>query len=141
MREQAERAAARLGLNGQVLFLGSRSDVADLLAAADVLLFASRSDGMEGMPAAIIEAGMMGCPVTGYAVAGVPEVILDGHTGLLVAPGDLQGLTDCTLRLIDNEAERHGMGTAARERCRSRYDIRTIAAQYLDLYKEVAGAS
>jgi glycosyltransferase involved in cell wall biosynthesis len=139
MRAQIERDIGRMGLKGRVLMAGSRSDVADLLSAADILLFASRADGMEGMPATIIEAGMLGRPVAGYAVAGVPEVVVHGRTGLLVAPGDIDGLSDCALRLIDDEAERRDLGTAATERCRARYEISTIANRYLKLYEEVAG--
>lgn len=139
MRREVERAVSRRGLEGLVLVLGSRSDVADMLSAADIVLFASRPDGMEGMPATIIEAGMMGRPVAGYAVAGASEVIIDGQTGLLAPPGDLDALTDCTLRLIDDEAERQRLGTAASHRCRARYDISTIANSYLDLYAELIG--
>ena len=69
------------------MFLGSRADMGDVFAAADVVLFASRSDGMEGMPAVVIEGGMGGLPVAALAVAGVSEVVVDGQTGLLAPPG------------------------------------------------------
>jgi glycosyltransferase involved in cell wall biosynthesis len=140
MRSEIEQAIGRRGLQGRVVLLGSRVDIADLMLSADVLLFASRPDGMEGMPGTIIEAGILGLPVTGYAVAGVPEVVLNGRTGLLVSPGDVDGLTGCTLRLIDNEEEGRALGVAAKQQCLSQYEICTIAKQYLKLYREVAGA-
>lgn len=139
MRSEVEREIGRRRLNGRVLLLGSRDDVADVLAAADVVLFASRPDGMEGMPAAIIEACMVGLPLAGYAVAGAPEVVVDGETGLLAPPGDLARLTEQTLRLIDGEPERRRMGMAARQRCRPRYAIRAIADRYVRLYTELLG--
>lgn len=139
MRGDVERAIGRRGSEERVRVLGNRADVADVMSAADIVLFASRPDGMEGMPAAIIEAGMVGRPVAGYAVAGVAEAIVNGQTGLLVAPGDLDGLTDRALRLIDDEEERRRLGTAAMERCRARYDISTIADRYRRLYAELVG--
>jgi glycosyltransferase involved in cell wall biosynthesis len=134
MRRELQRAIAQRRLGGRVLVLGSRSDVAEILSAAHVVLFASRSDGMEGMPAAIIEACMMGRPVAGYSVAGASEVIVDRQTGLLAPPGDLDALTERALRLIDDEGERGKLGTAARQRVLARYDISTIADSYLSLY-------
>ena len=88
MREAMRRRVAQIGSQERTMFLGSRADMGDVLAAADVVLFASRSDGMEGMPAVVIEGGMSGLPVAALAVAGVSEVVVDGQTGLLAPPGD-----------------------------------------------------
>jgi glycosyltransferase involved in cell wall biosynthesis len=140
MRDELRAEAMRYGLDGRLLMLGNRTDVADLLAAGDVLLFASRTDGMEGMPAAVIEAGLMGTPVAGYAVAGVPEVVVDGTTGYLVPPGDLDGLANSVVKLLGDEKGRLAIGESARERCIARFDIRTVASRYLSLYEEM-GAS
>jgi glycosyltransferase involved in cell wall biosynthesis len=138
LRGQAEAAAARSGPNGGVRFLGSRGDVGDLLGASDVVLFGSRPGGMEGMPAVVIEAGMAGLPVAGYAVAGVPEVVADGETGLLAAHGDREALVSHVLRLFRDEGERERMGRAARQRCMAAFDISAIAPRYRDLYRELA---
>jgi glycosyltransferase involved in cell wall biosynthesis len=139
MRQQVEEAISRAGLTGRVRMLGARRDVADLLSAADVVLFASRPDGMEGMPATVIEAGMLGRPVVAYAVAGVEEVVESGKTGLLVPHGDADGLVDSTLRLLDDDERRREMGEAARRRCGSIFEIRTVADQYLKLYESLVG--
>jgi glycosyltransferase involved in cell wall biosynthesis len=138
LRGQAEAAAARSGVNGGIRFLGGRSDVGDLLAACDVVLFGSRPGGMEGMPAVVIEAGMAGLPVAGYAVAGVAEVVADGETGLLAAHGDREALVSHVLRLFGDADERERMGRAARHRCMAEFDIGAIAPRYLDLYRELA---
>ena len=79
------------------MLLGARDDVPDLLAASDVLLLASRT---EGMPACVIEAGIAGVPVAGYALSGVPEAVVSGETGLLVPPGDRDALVEAVDTLI-----------------------------------------
>jgi glycosyltransferase involved in cell wall biosynthesis len=140
MRDELESVGRELGLDGRLLLTGSRADVADLLDAADIVLFASRSDGMEGMPAAVIEAGIAGRPVVGFAVAGVPEVIVDGETGLLADPADEDGLAAHVLDLVNDEARRGALGAAARRRCLARFEIGSVAPQYLSLYREVANS-
>jgi glycosyltransferase involved in cell wall biosynthesis len=117
------------------LLLGSRDDVADLLTASDVLLLASQT---EGMPACIIEAGMAGLPVVGYAIAGVPEVVLDGRTGRLARPGDADSLAAMLGQLLRDTEGRRRLGLAAAERCRQRFDISTVAPRYLSVYEGVA---
>jgi glycosyltransferase involved in cell wall biosynthesis len=137
MRGRVEQEVRRDGHRHRTVLAGSRDDVADLLSASDVVLFASLSDGMEGMPAAVIEAGMMGRTVVGYAVAGVPEVVEDGTTGLLVRPGDVAGLASAALALLSDGERQAAMGAAAEERCRSRFDVRTVAPQYARIYEEL----
>jgi L-malate glycosyltransferase len=131
-----DEAIRRGGLNGRARRVGARDDVADLLGAADVLLVASR---MEGLPGVIIEAGMVGLPVAAYRVAGVPEVVRDGTTGLLASPADHRALTGCVMRMLDREGERRDMGRRARELYRSRFDIGGIAGRYRQLYAELVG--
>jgi L-malate glycosyltransferase len=137
MRQEVEASIHRRGLEGQMLMLGARPDVADLFAASDVLLFASRPDGMESMNASVIEAGMLGIPAVGYAVGGVPEVIVEGTTGYLIPAGDVDGLAARVLQLLANPEKRRVMGVAAREHCLARFDIRSIAPKYLELYEEL----
>jgi glycosyltransferase involved in cell wall biosynthesis len=137
LRADLEAAAGRERVDRRVLLLGSRGDVGDLLAASDLLLFASRT---EGMPASLIEAGVAGLPVAGVALPGVPEVVEAGVTGLLVAPGDRDGLAAAVERLAADGGLRAAMGAAARSRCRERHGIDAIAGAYRDLYREVVAA-
>ena len=138
LRGEMETAVRQRGLQGRVRLLGGRSDVADLLAAADVLLFASRTEGMEGMPAIVIEAGMAGMTVAGYEVAGAAEVVASGETGLLVEPGNQERLSAAVSTLLEDGARRATMGRAARERCRAKFEIHAIAPRYLRLYEQLA---
>ena len=138
LRAELDAAVARQGLAGRVRVLGSRADVGDLLAASDLVLFASRS---EGMPASVIEAGVAGLPVAGLALTGVREVVHDGVTGLLVPPGDLDGLRAAVARLLDDAALRTTMGRAAQARCLARHGIDGVAGAYRALYEELVGAA
>jgi glycosyltransferase involved in cell wall biosynthesis len=138
LRGELEAAAGREGLGSSVRLLGSRADVGDLLAASDLLLFASRT---EGMPASVIEAGVAGLPVVGVALTGVPEVVEHGVSGLLVRPGDPGGLRLALARALDDASLRERMGNVARERCRSRYGMGNIAAAYRNLYEELHWAA
>jgi glycosyltransferase involved in cell wall biosynthesis len=119
----------------RIRLVGATADVADILAASDVMLLASRT---EGMPGALIEAGMAGVPVVAYAVGGVPELVRDGETGLLVEKGDVDGLARCVLKLLDDESERAAMGERAREHCRAGFDIAAVAPRYAELYRGLA---
>jgi glycosyltransferase involved in cell wall biosynthesis len=138
LRGDLEAAVRQKGLGDSVFVLGGRSDVADLLTAADLLLFASRPGGMEGMPAIVIEAGMAGLPVAGYAISGVAEVVASGETGLLVAPMAQERLTQAVATLLEDDPLRGRMGQAARVRCAARYEIGAVAPQYLRRYEQVA---
>lgn len=137
LRAELEAAAANAGLGARVLVLGSRDDVGDLLAASDLLLFASRT---EGMPASLIEAGMAGLPVAGTELPGVPEVVEHGTTGLLVPPGDRDNLRGAVERLLADRSLRAAMGDAARDRCLARHGIDPIAAAYRRVFEEVTAA-
>jgi glycosyltransferase involved in cell wall biosynthesis len=93
------------------------------------------------MPASVIEAGMAGVPVAVTALVGIPEVVVDGQTGLLAAPGDRDGLRAALARLLGDGELRAGMGRAARARCRDRFGIDTVAGAYHALYAELTGAA
>jgi glycosyltransferase involved in cell wall biosynthesis len=123
------------GRSDGVTLLGTRADVADLMSAADVLLLASRT---EGMPGVVIEAGLAGIPVVAFGVAGVNEVLVDGETGFIVTPGDTLGLAEGMAVILEDEDRRREMGCAARAHCLARFDIATIAPRYLALYREIS---
>jgi glycosyltransferase involved in cell wall biosynthesis len=134
LRHSLEDRIHELGLSSRCRVLGARADVGDIFGASDVFLFASREDGMEGMPATVIEAGMAELPVASYSVMGIPEVVHHGETGLLARYGDLLQLTEHVGRLVRSQAMRRTMGRAAGRFCRSHFEIGHIAARYLDLY-------
>lgn len=120
-----------------VRVLPSTAEVAGVLAAADLLLFTSRPDGMEGMPATIIEAGLAGRATVAVDVAGVGEVIEHDETGLLVAhASDVGG---ALAELLGDPARLGALGAAARRRCESQFTIDAVAPRYGELLNRVAG--
>jgi glycosyltransferase involved in cell wall biosynthesis len=100
LRETLERSAGKLGLANHIRFLGFRTDVAELLAASDLCVMASLD---EGMPLAIIEAQASGVPVVTTDVGGIPEIVENEVTALLVPPNDAVALGDAIRRVMLDE--------------------------------------
>jgi glycosyltransferase involved in cell wall biosynthesis len=111
-REELERRAAELGLDGRVRFVGSRSrdDVLRTLYAADAALLSSR---WENFPHLVVEALAVGTPVIATSVGGVPEVVHDGENGLLVPAGDADALAAAIRRIVDEPGLRDRLAAAA----------------------------
>jgi glycosyltransferase involved in cell wall biosynthesis len=130
VREQV----AALGLQERVRFLGVRADVADILRASDVFVLSSR---WEGNPMSVMEAMAAGLPVVSTAVGGVPELVQEGATGLLV-PSEDTGALACALQaLVDDPARRQAMGAAARQHAIAHFDIRHTVRGYEQLYESL----
>ncbi|MBM3149983.1 MAG: glycosyltransferase family 4 protein, partial [Chloroflexi bacterium] len=91
---------AAAGLGHRVVMAGYREDIPEVLAAMDVLANSPRS--REGLSVAILEALAAGRPVVATRVGGIPEIVLDGETGLLVAPEDPRALADAVVRLVSD---------------------------------------
>ena len=128
LRSAVEGPAAAAGVE----MLGSRSDVAELLGRADVMVFPSMPQG-EGMPGVLLEGGLSGLPIVATDVPGVRSVVDDGVTGYVVDVDDLEGMVDALSRLVGDEALRQAMGKAARSRCITRFSIGAVGAQWLEL--------
>jgi glycosyltransferase involved in cell wall biosynthesis len=122
------------GLEGSVRLLGLRKDVPRLLAAADLSLLTSVS---EGIPLTVIEAMAAGLPVVCTRVGGVGEVVEDGREGLLAEAGDDDGLAEHLLRLAANPEERARMGRLGRQRATAVFSEARMHSRYLDLYQEM----
>ncbi|MBY0399199.1 glycosyltransferase, partial [Myxococcota bacterium] len=111
--ENLRRLASELGIASRVHLLGLRSDVDRILAAADLFVQPSRS---EGLPLAILEAMAAGLPVVATRVGGMGEATLEGVTGLLVEPGRPDDLAQALRTLLDDPDRRRQMGAAAQHR-------------------------
>lgn len=132
LRESLESRARALGLT-RVRFLGERHDVASLLAAADVAVLASH---WEGSPLAVMEAMAAGKPVVATAVGGVPELVHDGRTALLVPPRQPRALAQALRHLLDDPTLRQRLATAAPPLARQRFDSTRMATRYHSLYEK-----
>lgn len=118
---------------GVVSVLGERSDVADLIEAADVVCLTS---SFEALPLTVLEAMALSRPVVATEVGGIPDAIDDGRTGRLVPPADTEAFADALVSLAREPALRRAMGEAARADYRERYTLEAMA----DRYAEVLGA-
>ncbi len=119
-------------LGARAVFLGRVPDIQDVYAAADMFALPSH---MEGFGLVYIEAAFHGVASVGARAGGVPDVILDGETGLLVPPGDPDALAAALARLHDDPALRRRLGEAARTRAYAEFTEERMADRYASLFK------
>jgi glycosyltransferase involved in cell wall biosynthesis len=122
------------GLEDRVIFTGFREDIQELLASFDIFVLPSRS---EGFGRANLEAMAMGKPVISTNVGGVPEVVLDGVTGILVPPGNSNALFRAIVRLLDDPHMRETMGREGRKRVEERFTLQGHVQRIQEIYRDV----
>jgi glycosyltransferase involved in cell wall biosynthesis len=127
-----------LGVSDTVWLAGEQLDIPALLRHMDIFVLNSRS---EGLPVSIIEAmaARLPCVVTNAGDCGY--VVLDQKTGFVVPIGDVAALADRVAALAVDESLRRTMGAQGQERANQEFDIRVMAARYLDLYAQIAGTA
>jgi len=131
LKSKLESQISALGLQGRVHLLGQRSDIPELLNAADVFVLSS---DYEGNPLSVMEAMAAGKPMICTAVGGVPELVEDG-CGLLVPPQDAQALSKAMIHLLENPSAMKAMGEKSARRAVERFDLRAMTEAYEDLYR------
>jgi L-malate glycosyltransferase len=136
-RPAVEEAVRKNGLQREVRLLGERSDVPRLLAASDFHVLASHS---EGMSLTLLEAMAAGKASVATAVGGNPEVITDGRTGLLVAPGDVHALAAAMASLIQDPFTADDLGRRARARFSERFTLGAMIRSYEGVYDDTIAA-
>lgn len=125
-------------LDSKVFFLGARSDIPALLAAADLHVHPSHQ---EGLPNSVLEAMASGLPVIATAVGGIPELIEDNVSGCLVPPRSPAALAATLLRLLKDVEAREKIGSAASERVAHDFSIEASVHSYERLYGELFDSS
>ena len=134
LKSDIEKLVAEKGLSSYVSFLGIRADVAELLGQCDI--FALPSD-WEGVPLTVLEAMAAGKPVIATAVGGVPELVKDGETGILIPPQDTKSLAQAILKLATNPELGQQMGQRGQTRAKEQFDIARTTRNYESLYMEL----
>ena len=134
LHDSLEEQARALGITESVRFLGYRSDVESILHAADICVVPSRS---EGLSLAAIEAMASGLPVVASRVGGIPEVVEDGTTGLLVEAENPTALAGAINRLLGDTTLRRRFAASA-SRAAQAYDIEAYCARLEALYQRLA---
>jgi glycosyltransferase involved in cell wall biosynthesis len=132
-RDLAARADA-LGLGSMVRWLGSRSDVPDVLAAADFAVSASHQEGSSN---AVLEAMAAGLPVVGTNVGGTPEAVAHGIHGRLVPARDPAALGQAVAELAGLSDARRVMGRAAAKRIAEEFSLAACVARYIAIYDSI----
>lgn len=133
-RARLEHLAAALGIADSVTWLGHREDVANLMATADVVVLPSVR---EGTPYVLLEALALARPVVATRVGGIPDVVRDGQTGLLVPPRDPAALTRAITWMLDHPAEAAIMGVCGRDLVEREFSAETMARRTAAVYREV----
>ena len=131
-RRHALESLAETILAGRYRFLGAVNDIGAVLHAVDAIVLTSRT---EGLPGALIEAGLCGIPAVSTDVGGVREIVEDGETGRLVPIGDVAATAAALAAVLERGVE---MGTAARLRCAQRFDTERALDQWEALLRGLA---
>ena len=127
-----EDEVRRLGLEDRIVVRENVLEIEDYLQAADIGLITSES---ESFCLSILEAMFFACPSVATRVGGIPEVVEDGVTGLLVPFGDADKLARAVERLIKNDTLRAALGRAAQLQAQKRFSASVIAPRYEALYR------
>lgn len=135
--ERLKREADRLGLGRKCLFLGARDDAGFVMALFDVFVLPSL---WEGLPFVLVEAAALGRPIVATAVDGVPEILEDDRTGILVPPANPGALADAVIRLLQDKGKAGRLGENARSLIPARFPLRRMVEQTQNLYLEALGA-
>jgi len=137
-RDFLSAEARRLGLEEKLLFAGAQDDPSGFLAALDLFVLTSDT---EGLPNAVMEAMGSGIPVVATRVGGTHEVVVDGETGLLVPARNPAALMEALGGLLADAGARRRMGEAGRARIAAHYTSERMIAGTCAVYDEVCGAS
>lgn len=135
-RQRTEAIAKQLELGPACVFAGIRRDVPAIMAASDVFVMCSL---WEGLGLVFLEAGAASKPVLATRVSAVPEVVVDGETGLLVPPREEEPLARAMARLAGDPALRERLGKRGEERVRAQFGLDRMIDATIDVYREVTG--
>ncbi len=135
-RQAIESMVQRFGLQSNVILAGQHSHMPEIYAAMDVFVLPSLN---EGLPMTILEAMAASRPVVATRVGAIPKVIKDGETGLLVDPGDADGLRNALERLLRDSDLGRRLGSAGHDWVSRNYTSEAMALKYRQMYDEILG--
>jgi L-malate glycosyltransferase len=135
LRESLERQIREYRLEKHVFLTGFRPDVLSLHKAFDIFVMSSVT---EGLGTSLLDAMAAGKPIVATRAGGIPEVVADGETGLLVEPRDHKGMAEALVRLLRDEELRRRLGDAGLRRARARFSADRMVRETLKLYRRVA---
>lgn len=138
LRRQLEQKATTLGLRERLCFLGYQAEVLPLIALSDVVTLPSLN---EGLPYVLLEALALARPVVATPVGGIPEVITDGRTGLIVPVRAPDALATAICRLLKNPDEAKRLGEAGRLRIMQDFSLPVMIRRVVEVYHDVLSST
>lgn len=134
LKDALLRQTKTLGLENHVLFFGMRDDVPEIMSCSDLFVLPSVN---EGFGVVLLEAMAMKCPIVATNVGGVPEVVLDGETGILVPPKDSAQLAIGIIKLLKDSSLAKRLSDGGYQRLVTCFSIEDTVLKMERLYKEL----
>jgi glycosyltransferase involved in cell wall biosynthesis len=135
LRGALEQQIKHLGLEKHVLLAGFRPDILSLHKAFDIFVMSSVT---EGLGTSLLDAMACGKPIVATTAGGMPEVVEDGKTGILVPPRDPEAMAGGIVTLLKDESLRHAMGQAGLSLAQARFSAERMVQDTLRVYERVA---
>jgi len=140
LQEQASQLAQRQPnsrFQSPFIFTGVRNDMPEIYSLMDIFVLPSLT---EGLPMVLLEAMAAEKPTVVTRVGAVSKVVENGHCGLLIEPGDIEGLSGAIIDLLDNPQKAQHLAQKGYERLRNHFSAQRMAEQYIDVYEDVLRA-
>ncbi len=134
LRSTIEQTIDSMELRNRVSLLGARRDASELVAGADLLVLASR---VEGIPGAVLEAAAQAVPTVSTDVGGLREIVRDGETGKLVPAADMSALAQAVVQLLSDPKRRNEFGKSAHEFVTANHDMEKNTLALEELYQRL----
>lgn len=134
LREKMIARARELNVEGKIILAGWREDIPEILSILDVLVLTSLN---EAVGRVLLEAGASGKPAVATKVGGIPEVLRDNETGILVPPGDAKGVAEAVINLLTDEKRRSEMGLAAKDWVNTHFNEDRMVKEIHNLYNSL----
>jgi glycosyltransferase involved in cell wall biosynthesis len=134
LKQEIYELADKLGIDSKLMFLGFREDVPELLRVLDVFVLTSL---WEGLGRSLTEAMYTGRPVVATNVEGVPELVIDGKTGILVPPRDIKSISKAIIALLSDEQKAKKLGQAAKQRISKDFQADRMVEFLQNVYQKV----
>jgi glycosyltransferase involved in cell wall biosynthesis len=137
LEDEIKANCAEGTLAGKVMLAGSRTDAPAIVAASDLMVLPSLS---EGLPLTLLEAAMQGRAMVASDTGGIPDVVRPGSTGLLVSPRSSASIANAVIELLQNDERRRRLGQNARKLWEENYTADVMTDRMENLYNDLLAA-
>jgi len=135
-RKELEDDVKKLGLSENVIFMGLHKDIRPILSTFDIFVLPSLN---EGMGRCLLEAQALGVPVVATKVGGVPDIVRNNVTGILVPPRNSQALSEAVIKLLKDKPLRKNMSKQGKKWVDKKFSVEVMVEKLSDLYQELIG--